>query len=150
MLDASVLTLLVRLVVSLGIVLGLMFLAAGFMRKRGIVLGNGGLAKSQANRSAAPQLEILARKGLGRNAQLAVVHAAGKTLVLGITEHQITMLSEAEFHHDLNDVYVTNADGIAIDSLEAQRTALLGSPTQGQFPTWKTFMENVREKTTRK
>ena len=139
--------LVLRLVVSLAIVLGLLLILAGTLKKRGIAVGAGGRGKG--SRVPSPfDLEIITRKPLGRNAQLAVVRTAGKTLVLGITEHQITMLTETEATLDLVD-----ANSIPLDiedniPMEAQRTALLGT-TPGSFPTWKTLIDNVRDKTVR-
>ena len=139
MLDSSVLTLLLRLVVSLGIVIGLMLLLSGWLRKRGVVLGGANGSRTRSTSTAA--LEIVTRKPLGRNAQLAIVRAGNKTLVLGITEQNITMLSETEIaSFDID---------IDIDSPEAQRTGLPSSTATGTFPTWKTLLEGVRERTLR-
>lgn len=149
-------TLLVRLVVSLGIVIGIMLVLAGTLRKRGILVGgaNGGRRNGKA-RSAA-MLDIVARKPLGRNAQLAVVRAGDKTLVLGITEHQITMLSES------NTAWVDEVpsiDDFDVDlgpdrgsehTIETQRTGFLAAAQRGTFPTWKTMLEDVRDRTVRR
>ena len=89
-------------------------------------------------------LDIVARKPLGRNAQLAVVRAGNKTLVLGITEHQITMLTETDPDWDIEE------DPFNIDLSEAQRTGLPVSTPSGTFPTWKTMLDGVRDKTLRR
>ena len=148
MLDSNVIALVLRLVISLGVVLGMMWLFAAGLKRRGIVLGSGGISKTSRQRSPF-DLEIVARKGLGRSAQLAVVRIAGKTLVLGITEQHVTLLTEADAAFTI-DNYETDADGIAIDQLEAQRTALPRTATSGQFPTWKTFIEGARDRTVRR
>ena len=151
MLDSSVFTLLVRLVVSLGIVIGLMLVLSGALRKRGIVIGGAnGTGRARQARSVA-MLDIVARKPLGRNAQLAIVRAGNKTMVLGITEHQITMLTETDPTWD------DNLDGdidVNIDSnfnaTETQRTGFPRSGPPGTFPTWKTMLEGVRDRTVRR
>ena len=144
MLDASVFTLLVRLVVSLGVVIGLMLVLAGALRKRGVVIGGAhGAGRSRQARATA-MLDIVARKPLGRNAQLAVVRAGNKTLVLGITEHQITMLTETDPDWDIEE------DPFNIDLSEAQRTGLPVSTPSGTLPTWKTMLDGVRDKTLRR
>ena len=140
-------TLIVRLVVSLAIVLGLLLIIAGTLKKRGIAVGGGGLGKGSRS-SAQFDLEILTRKPLGRSAQLAVVRTADKTLVLGITEHQITMLTEIDSTLDLDDARSMALDISSPIPTEAQRTALLGT-NPGSFPTWKTLIDNVRDKTVR-
>ncbi len=139
-------TLVVRLVVSLAIVLGLLLIVAGILKKRGLVIG-GGIGKGSRNHSPF-DLEIMSRKPLGRNAQLAVVCTAGKTLVLGITEHQITMLAETEVVLELTDTTSIPLDLSLPLSMEAQRTALPGT-SSGSFPTWKTLIDGVRDKTVR-
>src|SRR5690242_18397218 len=92
--SVSTLALLLRLVVSLAVVVGLMLGASAFMRRRGF----GGLAPMKGGRRspAASQVEVLARKSLGRNASIAVVRAGEKSLVLGVTDSTVTMLAETE------------------------------------------------------
>ncbi len=151
MLDSSVITLVLRLVVSLAIVIGVMFLVAGTLRKRGIVVGNGSTSKMGRGRRTPFDLEVVARRPLGRNAQLAVVRTAGKTLVLGITEHQVTMLAEADpIFGEFETIQVNDYSGDFVEqTTEAQRTVLSGTANGGSFPTWKTLLEGVRDRTVR-
>lgn len=155
MLDSSVFTLLVRLVVSLGIVIGLMLVLSGALRKRGIVIGGAnGTGRARQARSVA-MLDIVARKPLGRNAQLAIVRAGNKTLVLGITEHQITMLTETDPTWDDSldgdiDINIDSNFDSNINATETQRTGFPRSGTTGTFPTWKTMLEGVRDRTVRR
>ena len=44
---------------------------------------------------AAP-IEVVARRGLGRNVSIAVVRAGGKALVLGMTDSSVRVLAEAD------------------------------------------------------
>ena len=123
--DTSVLGLLARLVVSLGIVIGLMLLLASVLRKRGIVVGNGG-ARGKGRSARAWDIDILARRGLGHHAQVAVLRAAGRTMVVGITEQRVSLLAEA----DPTTVAALEAgDEIEIDG--SQWTALPGTGTPG-------------------
>ncbi|MDP9394567.1 MAG: flagellar biosynthetic protein FliO, partial [Actinomycetota bacterium] len=72
-----------RLVLSLGFVIGLMWVAARIVR--GQVAGRGGGA-----------LEVLARQQLGRGSSVAVLRVADQALVVGITESRVTLLGEAD------------------------------------------------------
>ncbi len=142
--DSSVLGLVVRLLLSLGVVIGLMLLLAAALRKRGLVVG--GVSRGRG-RGPAWDIDILARKGLGRTAQLAVVRAAGRTLVVGITEQRVTMLAEA----DPNTVAaLTTLDEFDIEGGGVQRTGSRGPGTAGTGPTWKTMIDVVRDRTVRR
>jgi flagellar protein FliO/FliZ len=137
--DSSVFSLLARLVISLAIVIGLMMVLAGVLKRRGIVVAG---PKSTGRTPVAAEIEILGRKGLGRNAQVAIVRAAGCTLVLGITEQHITVLGEGEVLEppapDTNDTIGT------------QRTGFLGAATGGTTTAWTTMLEGMRERTVRR
>ena len=85
--DLSVLGMLGRLLVSLVVVFGLMALAARAVRRRGLT-GSG--------TSATTRIEVLARQGLGRTSSVQLVRVAGRTLVLGVTEHSVQVLGEAD------------------------------------------------------
>lgn len=145
-------TLLVRLVVSLGVVIGLMLILAGTLRKRGILVGGASGGGRNGKARSAAMLDIVARKPLGRNAQLAVVRAGDKTLVIGITEHQITMLSETDsaWLDEPSDGNLFDADQGSEHSMETQRTGFLAAAQRGTFPTWKTMLEDVRDRTVRR
>jgi flagellar biosynthetic protein FliO len=86
--DISVVALLGRLAVSMAVVLGLMALAARLVRRRGL----GG------TRGAGPvsRIEVLARHGLGRTSSVQLVRVGGRTLVLGVTDAHVSVLSEAD------------------------------------------------------
>jgi flagellar protein FliO/FliZ len=87
--NASVTTLLLRLVVSLGIVIVLMAVVARVARGR---LGR------VAGRASAPslQLQVLARQTIGKNASVVHVRAGDKALLLGVTEHSVSLIQETE------------------------------------------------------
>jgi flagellar protein FliO/FliZ len=124
-----------RLVMSLGVVLALMIGISHFLKRRGM----GGFAQSKARRSIeGADVEVLARKPLGRNASIAIVRAGPKAMVLGITENNVTMLTEA-------DVRV-----IDLEEPEVQRTALPRAAIAGASPTWKTMLEGLRDRTVRR
>ena len=96
MADQSIAMALVRLVVAVVVVIGLLLLIAKLTRRVGI----------RADGSAGPAIRMISRQPLGRNASIAVVRAGDRTLVLGVTDHSVTLLSDqnsAEFpDQDLN------------------------------------------------
>lgn len=74
-----------RLLLSLAVVLGFMWLLARRIRKgsKGRA-GNGKL------------VDVLARQQLSRNASIAVVTVGQQTFVVGVTDTQVSMLAEAD------------------------------------------------------
>jgi flagellar protein FliO/FliZ len=126
----STLALFGRLIVSLGVVIGLMWFAARIIRKRGL----GGVG-SQSRRPGV-QVDIVARRTLGRNSSIAVVRAGSQALVVGITEQRITKLADA----DLDEIE---------RSVESQWTVSPPGPV-GPTPSWKAMLEQLRDKTARR
>jgi flagellar protein FliO/FliZ len=111
----------IRMVVSLAIVLALMYVAARLLaRTKGIgpartqrvrrprsmlsaVTGSASAvstaAKPKRGRRQArrrPRLEVVARQQLGKTASVAVVRVADRTLLLGITDSAVQLLSEID------------------------------------------------------
>lgn len=72
-----------RLVFSLAVVIGLLLLLSRFASKR------------FRGRSGAP-IQVLHRQALSRGSGVAVVTVAGRVLVLGTTDHEVTLLTELE------------------------------------------------------
>lgn len=77
------LELMVRLVASLAVVVGLMLLLARFVQKRYVA------------RSGAP-VQVVHRQPLSRSSSVAVVTVGSRVLVLGTTDHQVTLLTELD------------------------------------------------------
>src|SRR5690242_5375843 len=106
----STVGLLLKLFLSLGVVLGLMFGLTAFLRRRGLA----GFAPAKTRRAlVGADVEVLARKPLGRNASVAIVRAGSKSLVLGVTENTVTMLGEAEVHEVEVDETETQGTGFS-------------------------------------
>lgn len=124
----STLALLLRLVVSLAIVFGLMAACAALLRRSGM----GG---PSARRRGLP-VEVLARHTLGRRASVAVIRAGGKGLVLGITDHTVTLLAEAD-----PDDFELPTPPISPES--SPRTGPTSSP-------WKALITSVQDRTARR
>jgi flagellar protein FliO/FliZ len=122
----STVAMLLRLAISLGIVLGLMAAAAAVMRRTGAGAAVGG------RRRGLP-IEVVARHSVGRRSSVALVRAGGRGLVLGVTDHTITLLAE------------TDADALVPPTPEQPA----GTPAAATAP-WTALLENVREKTVRR
>ena len=121
-----------RLVASLAVVLGLLALAAKAAKSSG--LGNGG-----SRRSTAP-VAVLARQGLAKSASVVVVRAADRALVLGVTDHAISLLAEVD------------PSAMEPTSPEPARTpVLVGAPDAGpvRSPSWRNAIDALRDRTVR-
>jgi flagellar protein FliO/FliZ len=126
--SASTLILFARLILSLAVVIGLMWVAANVLRKRGFA----GVASRRGPRG--PQLELLARRPLGRNASIAVVRVGDRSLVVGVTDHQVTKLGDFE--------------NTEID-LDEDTTWTVPSGASGPASAWKTMLDQMRNRTAR-
>ena len=130
---STTLGLMLRLFLSLGVVLGLMYGITAVLKRRGF----GGFAPAASRRNAfASQVEVLARKPLGRNASVAIVRAGSKAMVVGVTETNVTLLSDADL------------DALELEELEAQGTGL--PRADGATTPWKTVLETLRDRTVRR
>ena len=121
-----------RLVLSMGVGLAVMALAAKVARNRNF----GGMR----TKGKTTKIEVLARQHFGKQASVAVVMAGGKALVLGISDQSVTLLGEAD------------PASIEIEAgPEAHRTApLWGGSNARPGLTWKAWIEQLRERSTRR
>jgi len=142
--DTSLVALLVRVVVSLGVVLAIMAGAAAVLRRSGVTGTTGGSRRGLRRRHA--PLEVIARHGLSRGSSIAVVRLGERALVLGITEHQVSLLKEI-------DPAELEAPPESEDpsSPGTPRTPPTAGPGigAGALP-WKVALEQLREKTVRR
>jgi flagellar protein FliO/FliZ len=132
--DASLWGLLARLVISLAVVLGLMLGAAWVIRRRG------GPLMRRIGRGL--PLEVMARQSLGRSASVQVVRLGERAVVLGVTEQQVTYLTEGD-PSEFETVDLTGMGGPSAD-----RTARSGGDSLGT--SWTGVMESLRDRTTRR
>jgi flagellar biosynthetic protein FliO len=129
--SASTLVLFVRLIFSLAVVIGLMWVAANVVRKRGFSGAN------TRRGPRGPNVDLVARRALGRNAAIAVVRVGERSMVIGITDHQVTNLGEVDLTDDDIDVNEGN-------------TWTVSSGANGPASTWKTMLEQMRNRTARR
>ena len=156
--DVSIIALMGRLVLSMGVVILLMWVAARVMRQRGI----GGATPLPGDRSGggrrrrghAIRIEVLARQPLGRTASVAVVMAGGRALVLGVTETQVTLLAEADTEAMAREAAGGGSGGSGTgggsDVVEGAMTAPLGQGSSLSGNPWKSVLEQLRERTVRR
>ncbi|MGO9875079.1 MAG: flagellar biosynthetic protein FliO [Acidimicrobiia bacterium] len=127
----ATLALLARLFVSLGVVIGLMWFAARVVRRRGL----GGFGSP--TRRPGVHIDVLARRTLSRNTSIAIVRVGGQGLIVGVTDHQVTKLADADL------------DELDLDDAEGQWTASSQGP-DGPTPSWKAMLDGLRERTVRR
>ncbi len=124
----------IRLVLSLVFIGGVLWFAARVAKKRGLGQGNG-------------LIEVVARQRMGRASSVTVVRIAGRVLVVGSTEEQVTLLAEVD-----GDVV---EEAIAERRLAAAHPAGAGSPgalagTVFDRSGWSAFVSQLRERTVRR
>ena len=148
----------VRVVVSLGLVMGMCWAATWALKRR----GRGGLGLRSADR-----LEVLERRALSKGAAVAIVRVSGEDYLIGVTDHNVTLLQPApgaapgaasetdttvDLTADAAAAIVTTGDG-ALGHLATTGTRRTGSqkPSVGSDgPTRMGFVEALREMTVRR
>jgi flagellar protein FliO/FliZ len=124
----------VRLVLSLAFIALVLWFAARVAQKRGLGQGNG-------------LIEVVARQRMGRASSVSVVRIAGRVLVVGSTEEQVTLLAEV--------------DGDVVEEAIAERRPAPAQPAGAGAPSvlagsvfdrngWTSFVSSLRERTVRR
>jgi len=142
------LALALRVILSLGIVLALMWLMARALRGKAVARGAG-------------VLEILARLPMTRGSSVAVVRVADQVLVLGVTETQVTVLTVADPEHVqfANTNSDNETDNKTMSIVKSAASRLRGSRQEGSGlltgsilspNTWRRLFELLRERTVRR
>ena len=137
----------IRLVLCLAFVGAVLLFASRVAQKRGI----GG---------ATGVIEVVARQRMGRASSVSVIRVAGRVLVVGSTEEQVTLLAEVE-DEELQTAMAaavgparTAGDGGTREIpagrpvLPARSGALAGSVLDRG--TWTTVVQELRERTVRR
>jgi flagellar protein FliO/FliZ len=130
--ETSLGALLVRVVVSLGVVLAIMAGAAAVLRRSGVAGG-------RTPRRRAARVEVVARQALGRSSSVTVVRLGERAVVLGVTESSVNLLGE-----------VDPGELEAPEGPEAPGTASPGSGFTSAASAWKAVLENLRDRTVRR
>jgi hypothetical protein len=174
----SVIELLVRLVISMVAVMAVMGIAARLVRRRQgagpLLAARGGSASGPANRPgrsrarkprAVPPLEVLYRRPLSKGAAVSLVDAAGRTFLLGVTDHSVTLLAERPgpapagapaSHGQLTTGKQAVPPVNLTDEDEWQQTGRMPGCERGPAGAetsdnaWKLALDSLRERTVRK
>ena len=139
----------IRLVLSLAFVGGILWFAARVAKKRGLGGTGNGL------------IEVVARQRMGRASSVSVLRVAGRVLVVGATEQQVTLLAEVE-DDELETALaaqprpLVGADGETSELPVARRPlpARTGSGALGgsvlDRGAWTSLVSELRERTVRR
>jgi flagellar protein FliO/FliZ len=142
--DVSVVALLVRLVVSLGVVLVLMAIAARLLARQSP-------GRRIARNGRPVPIQILARQSLSKNSSVAVVQAGGKALIVGVTDAQVTLLAQSDIENVVEpDVEEDPATTITAAAGTRSPWALPRDGGATAFSPWTAMLETLRERTVRK
>jgi flagellar biogenesis protein FliO len=139
-----------RMILALGLVLGLLWLFSKFGRGRQ-VKSRGRWMQGGADAS---RIEVMDRRSLGRHSSIAVVRAAGRIVVVGQTPQQISVLLDADPNPDALAAEGAGDEASAIgDPSKPDEEMLLpglAATTGVDAPrAWDAFLERLREMTVR-
>ena len=140
---------LIRLVLSLGFIAAVLVFASRLARKRGLGQGNG-------------LIEVVARQRMGRASSVSVLRVAGRVLVVGSTDEQVTLLAEMEDDEVQAALAAApralpaSADGTAVAG-PATRPALVARQSSGTLAgsvldrgAWTSLVQDLRDRTVRR
>jgi flagellar protein FliO/FliZ len=140
-----------RLLISLAVVLGLMWLIARRMKRSGGHGKNGKL------------IELLSRQQLTRSSSVAVVRVLDQGLILGVTDGQVAVLGEVELD-GIQEALATNEAAKASRPARPARPVRTAAdvPANGSTPrgvltgsalslsTWRQTVDTLRDLTARR
>ena len=135
---------LIRLVLSLGFIAAVLVFASRLAKKRGLGQGNG-------------LIEVVARQRMGRASSVSVLRVAGRVLVVGSTDEQVTLLAEMEDDEVQTALAAAPRanDGTA-DAGPVTRPAL-PMPSSGRLAgsvldrgAWTSLVQDLRDRTVRR
>lgn len=134
------------MLIKVGFVFGLLFVTLRVVGK----LHNSG-AKITGGRHDGAVIQVIGRQSIGRNADVTVVSLGERTLVLGVTEHNVSMVAEL----DPEDMVTREVIDIPPATMAAATTPgslAIPARTQAsvQVPSWRDVLESLRERTVRR
>jgi len=129
-----------RMILVLGLVIGLLLVLARFGRK-----WQGG---TRFGSRPAGRIEVVSRRSLGKNVSLLVVQVARRTFLVGQSAQQMTMLAELDGDEWLTSTPTSEILGQANDQLLTPGTV---RGIGGDSPkAWDAFIDHLREMTVRR
>ena len=129
--------------IKVGFVFGLLFVT---LRVVGKLYGNGGrkIAGTKGNNYS---VQVLGRQSVGRNADVTVVSLGDRTLVLGVTEHNVSVVTELDPEEIVETI---SLPATAIPAAIALPAAPARTQAPVTVPTWRDLLDNLRERTVRR
>ncbi|SDX87542.1 flagellar protein FliO/FliZ [Modestobacter sp. DSM 44400] len=140
----------VRLVFSLAFIAAVLAFASRLAKKRGLGGGNG-------------LIEVVARQRMGRASSVSVLRVAGRVLVVGSTDEQVTLLAEVEEEEEVQTALAASPRAVALaaaagdGSALAPPTALAARSGSGALAgsvldrgAWTSIVAELRERTVRR
>jgi flagellar biogenesis protein FliO len=137
--SVSASSLLVQMVVGLIVIIVLIKLASKFVQ------GRGGRGLGHGARSSG--VSVVGRQSLGKGVQVAMVAAGRQTYLLGVTQHQVTLLGEV----DTGEIAAVDGEESTASGLQLVASGNRSTPSAvGSLPNWKTAIEQMRVRTVRR
>jgi flagellar biogenesis protein FliO len=137
--SVSASSLLVQMVVGLIVIIVLIKLASKFVQ------GRGGRSLGHGPRSSG--VSVVGRQSLGKGVQVAMVAAGRQTFLLGVTQHQVTLLGEV----DAGETAPVDGEEASASGLQLVGSGNRPTPSAaGSLPNWKTAIEQMRVRTVRR
>jgi Flagellar biosynthesis protein, FliO len=139
-----------RMLLSLSIVLGLLWVIARVGRGRQV----GGRPGRAGTGTSTQRIEMLGRRSLGRHSAVFVIRAGNRTMVVGQTAQQITVLAECEPDEPEgpDQLGVPEVVGDGTDTAGRGEDVMPGLASETGVLTpkaWDAFVDRVREMTVR-
>ena len=135
-----------RMILALGLVLGLLWLFAKF--------GRGRQTKGRSRWMQKPddgRIEVMDRRSLGRHSSIAVIRAAGRVVVVGQTPQQISVLLDTAGDPESPDGgEVAAIAGRSETDAETWMPGLASTNGLDAPKAWDAFLERLREMTVRR
>lgn len=140
------------MLIKVAFVFGLLFVTLRVVGK----LYNGGGARIMGGRHDGAVIQVIGRQTIGRNADVTVVTLGERTLVLGVTEHNVSMVAELD-PEDLGTTREVIELAPRVPSpaaVASASSASLAIPARTQapvsVPSWRDLLESMRERTVRR
>jgi flagellar biogenesis protein FliO len=132
---------LLRMVIVLGAIIGLLVVMGRVAQRR-----QGGMGRIGAKKSGS-SIEVLSRKSLGQHVSLLVVRAGERTLLVGQSAQQMTLLTELD-EADWDSATAERTNSKSAHNLLAPRLAPGDDLTASGA--WDAFLDRLREMTVRR
>ncbi len=138
------------MLIKVGFVFGLLFVTLRVVGK----LHTGGSKLSGGGRHEGAVIQVIGRQSIGRNADVTVVTLGERTLVLGVTEHNVSMVAELDPEDMGTSREVIEIAPAALASVASAPLSQAAIPARTQapvsVPSWRDLLESMRERTVRR